>query len=171
MPSSRRGEGIGYYGLTNNTAMAIGPMVGLFLHDFYSFPVIFLSALTSCSLGWIMARSSGRRRRAGQAGTCLARPLHPDQRHPGGIDLLLLSIPYGMTTTYVAMYAKEMGIQKGTGIFFTLMAAGMAISRIFSGRQVDKGRITQVIALGMYLACGCFFVLSACETLMSWIRY
>lgn len=37
-----------------------------------------------------------------------------------------------MTTTYVAMYAKEMGIQKGTGIFFTLMAAGMAISRIFS---------------------------------------
>lgn len=36
------------------------------------------------------------------------------------------------------------------------MAAGMAISRIFSGRQVDKGRITQVIALGMYLACGCF---------------
>ena len=66
------------------------------------------------------------------------------------------------------MYAKEMGIQKGTGIFFTLMAVGMAISRIFSGRQVDKGRITQVIALGMYLACGCFFVLSACETLMSW---
>lgn len=33
---------------------------------------------------------------------------------------------------------------------------------------MDKGRITQVIALGMYLACGCFFVLSACETLMSW---
>ena len=32
MPSSRRGEGIGYYGLMNNIAMAIGPMVGLFLH-------------------------------------------------------------------------------------------------------------------------------------------
>lgn len=33
MPSSRRGEGLGYYGLTNNTAMSIGPMFGLFLHD------------------------------------------------------------------------------------------------------------------------------------------
>ena len=31
MPSERRGEGLGYYGLTNNTAMSIGPMVGLFL--------------------------------------------------------------------------------------------------------------------------------------------
>lgn len=30
MPSSRRGEGLGYYGLTNNTAMSIGPMFGLF---------------------------------------------------------------------------------------------------------------------------------------------
>lgn len=75
---------------------------------------------------------------AGQAGTCLARPLILIKGIPAGIDLLLLSIPYGMTTTYVAMYAKEMGIQKGTGIFFTLMAAGMAISRIFSGRQWTK---------------------------------
>ena len=33
MPSSRRGEGLGYYGLTNNIAMSIGPMFGLFLHD------------------------------------------------------------------------------------------------------------------------------------------
>lgn len=145
------------------------PMVGLFLHDFYSFPVIFLSALTSCSLGWIMASLV----RTPPKEPVKRAPVSLDRfilikGIPAGIDLLLLSIPYGMTTTYVAMYAKEMGIQKGTGIFFTLMAAGMAISRIFSGRQVDKGRITQVIALGMYLACGCFFVLSACETLMSW---
>ena len=33
MPSSRRGEGLGYYGLSNNIAMAVGPMSGLFLHD------------------------------------------------------------------------------------------------------------------------------------------
>ena len=33
MPSARRGEGLGYYGLTNNMAMSIGPMTGLFLHD------------------------------------------------------------------------------------------------------------------------------------------
>ena len=80
MPSSRRGEGIGYYGLTNNTAMAIGPMVGLFLHDFYSFPVIFLSALTSCSLGWIMAS--------------LVRtpPKEPVKRAPVSLDRFILIV-------------------------------------------------------------------------------
>ena len=45
-----------------------------------------------------------------------------------------------MTTNYVAMYAKEIGIHATTGFFFTFMAVGMAISRIFSGRIVDRGK-------------------------------
>ena len=179
MPSSRRGEVSGYSGLTNNTAMAIGPMVGLFLHDFYSFPVIFLSALTSCSLGWIMASlvRTPPKEPVKRAPVSLDRFILV-KGIPAGVDLLMLSIPYGMTTTYVAMYARQIGITHGMGVFFTLMAVGMAISRIFSGRQVDKGRVTRVIAWGMYLVCLCFFALSSCamlmrlnETLSLWIFF
>ena len=87
---------------------------------------------------------------------------------PAGISLLLLSIPYGMTTNYVAMYAKQIGITSSTGFFFTLMAIGLAVSRLFSGKLVDKGMITQVIHAGMYLVCFCFFGLSACGWLIGW---
>lgn len=66
------------------------------------------------------------------------------------------------------MYAQEIGIEVSSGLYFTFMAVGMAVSRIFSGKQVDKGRITLVISLGMYLACASFFALAACETLMEW---
>lgn len=45
---------------------------------------------------------------------------------------------------------------------------GLAVSRMFSGRQVDKGRITLVISLGMYLAAASFFGLAALERLMQW---
>ena len=49
MPSSRRGEGLGYYGLSNNIAMAVGPMSGLFLHDAgMSYTSIFCCSLGSC---------------------------------------------------------------------------------------------------------------------------
>ncbi len=85
-----------------------------------------------------------------------------------GISLLLLSIPYGMTTTYVAMYAAEIGISVNSGLYFTFMAMGLAVSRLFSGRQVDKGRITLVISLGMYLAAATFFLLAALKELMHW---
>ena len=150
MPSSRRGEGLGYYGLANNIAMSVGPMVGLFLHDAYSFEVIFVCSLISCSLGFAMASLV----KAPVKAPVKREPVSLDRfilvkGIPAGADLLMLSIPYGMTTTYVAMYARQIGITHGMGVFFTLMAVGMAISRIFSGRQVDQGRVTRVLAWGM----------------------
>ena len=61
---------------------------------------------------------------------------------PAGLSLLLLSIPYGMTTNYVAMYARQMGLNTQTGFFFTFMAVGMRISRIFSGKTGGSRKIT-----------------------------
>ncbi|NDW12392.1 MFS transporter [Bacteroides sp. 214] len=168
-PSSRRGEAIGYYGLMNNMAMSIGPMVGLFMHDAYSFETIFTCSLISGSIGFLMA--------------CLVKtpkkepvesePISLDRFFlikgiPAGISLLLLSIPYGMTTTYVAIYAQHIGISVNTGLFFTFLAVGMAVSRLFAGKQVDKGRITEIISAGFYVVCTCFFLLAACGTLIKY---
>lgn len=170
MPSSRRGEGLGYYGLSNNIAMAVGPMSGLFLHDAgMSFTTIFCCSLGSCMAGFVCA-------------SLVKTPYKPPVKRepisldrfillkgiPAGISLLLLSIPYGMTTNYVAMYAKQIGINATTGFFFTFMAIGMAISRIFSGKIVDRGKITQVISAGLYLVVFSFFLLSACVYLINW---
>lgn len=120
-PSSRRGEAVGYYGLMNNTAMSFGPMIGLFMHDIYSFETIFACSLISGTIGFVAA--------------CLVKtpPKQPVKREPisldrfvllkgipAGIALLLLSIPYGMTSTYVAMYAKEIGITLNSGCFLLL---------------------------------------------------
>ena len=170
MPSSRRGEGLGYYGLANNTAMSIGPMTGLFLHDASAgYTFIFCCSLGACLIGLLCAYLVKTPYKA----PVKKEPISLDRfillkGIPAGISLLLLSIPYGMTTNYVAMYAKQIGITSSTGFFFTLMAIGMAVSRLFSGKQVDKGKITQVIQAGMYLVCLCFFALSACGWSASW---
>ena len=56
MPSSRRGEGLGYYGLANNIAMSIGPMTGLFLHDAaVGYTFIFSCSLGACLIGLLCA--------------------------------------------------------------------------------------------------------------------
>lgn len=164
MPSSRRGEGLGYYGLTNNLAMSVGPMFGLFLHNAgHSYITIFSYALGAGILGMIAAYAVKTEHKP----PVKREPISLDRfilikGLPAGLSLMLLSIPYGMTTNYVAMYAKQIGINAETGYFFTLMAAGMAISRLFSGKIVDKGKITEVITAGMYLVCLCFFGLTAC---------
>ena len=170
MPASRRGEGLGYYGLSNNIAMAVGPMSGLFLHDAgTSYPVIFCTSLASCLIGLFCAS----RVKTPYKPPVQREPISLDRfillkGIPAGISLLLLSIPYGMATNYVAMYAKQIGIHTSTGLFFTFMAIGMAISRIFSGKIVDRGKVTQVISAGMYLVVFSFFLLSACVYIISW---
>ena len=170
MPSSRRGEGLGFYGLTNNLAMSVGPMFGLFLHNAgTSYDTLFAYGFGSCLLGLTAA-------------SLVKTPYKPPVKRepvsldrfillkglPAGASLLLLSIPYGMTTNYVAMYARQIGITAETGFFFTCMAVGMAVSRLFSGRLVDKGKITEVIQAGFYLVCLSFFLLAGCGWLMTW---
>ena len=169
MPSSRRGEGIGYYGLANNIAMSLGPMTGLFLHDYYSFTVIFLSALGCCLAGLVMAslvKTPVKPRIERDSPISLDRFILL-KGIPVGIDLLLISIPYGITTTYVAMYAKSIGVVSGTGLFFTFMALGMAVSRMFSGRQVEHEKITQVIMAGIGIVIFCYIGLFICEPLFA----
>ena len=44
IPDSRRGEGMGWYGMAMTIAMAIGPMIGLWVVQNYSFDGLFLLA-------------------------------------------------------------------------------------------------------------------------------
>lgn len=169
LPADRRGEGLGYFGLTNNFAMSIGPMLGLMLHGTVSYDIIFAIAFTATLVGLIAAalvKTPAKPR-------TVREPLSLDRfilkrGIPAGISLLLMSVPYGMTTNYVALYADQMGLYVNTGLFFTFMAVGMAISRIFSGRLVDRGHLTQLIAWGMYVVLLCFALLAVCRYIIEW---
>lgn len=91
LPSSRRGEGLGYYGMANNLAMSFGPMIGLFMHESFSYEVIFSCSLISCFLGFIMAYLvKTPYKQPGQEGTDLARPFLPGERALGR-DFLIIA--------------------------------------------------------------------------------
>lgn len=169
MPSERRGEGLGYYGLTNNIAMSAGPMTGLFLHGLLSYELIFTVGLLSCLAGFFLAASV----RVPAKPKVERPPLSLDRfiltkGIPAGLSLMLLSIPYGATTNFVAMYVREMGLDAEPGFFFVLMAAGMGVSRIFAGKYVDRGHVTECIHYGFFLVVAAFALLGGCGRLTDW---
>lgn len=169
MPSERRGEGLGYYGLANNIAMSLGPMTGLFLHKSLPYEAIFTLAMSACFAGLILA-------------LCVKAPVKPKTKRPAlsldrfillkgipaSIALLLLSIPYGATTNFVAMYVEEMGLHVTSGFYFVLLAIGMGVSRLFAGKYVDRGYVTDCIHYGFYFVIAAFLLLSLCAQLISW---
>lgn len=150
LPISRQGEGIGYFGLSSTIAMAIGPVIGLIMYDKFPFVILFYGALISGTVGFIFA-------------TLVKMPKLEKTTHdealsfdrflllkglPIGVNFMLLGIPYGMVTTYIAMYGRILGVSGSSGTFFIMMALGLVISRLFSGKHVDKGRIALVIKTG-----------------------
>ena len=155
MPSSRRGEGLGYYGVTNNLAMAFGPMAGLFIVASGNYNLLFATSLATGITGLcfsLLVRTTKE-----PTGEKKSQPLSADRFFlKEGIracfSFFLLAIPYGMTTSFVAIYANQAGMTQNTGFFFTIMAAGLIASRLHSGKLVDKGFITQTIKTGICIA-------------------
>ena len=152
MPASKRGEGLGYYGMAMNLSMAIGPVAGLFLYDRYNFDVIFFTAITSGFLGLIAALMI---KAPVKIHVVHDQPLSLDrfllvQGIPIGINVIFIAVSYGMILSFAAMYGKEIGV-KNTGMFFTMMAIGIAVSRIFSGKLVDRGKIHFASLMGLLI--------------------
>lgn len=173
MPSSRRGEGLGYYGLANNVAMALGPMTGLFLHTAITFSAIFIVGLAVTMAGLLCAvcvKARVPQSLRQRPPHIVRRPVHVSLDRfilikglPVSLSLLMLSMPYGATTNYVAVYAREIGITSHSGFFFTLMALGMGMARIVAGKRVDKGYVTQCIHVGYYPVIAAFLLLGLCR--------
>lgn len=169
-PSSRRGEAVGYYGLMNNIAMSTGPMVGIYMHEVgVDYSNIFLTSLASCVCGLIAAslvkttyKKPEKRSPVSLDRFILLKGI------PASISLLLLSIPYGCTTNYVAMYVKQIGLDVSSAFFFVLMAIGMGVSRLFAGKWVDRGLVTETISRGFWLIIPAFFFLGMCRLFMAW---
>lgn len=155
MPSSRRGEGLGYYGVTNNLAMAFGPMAGLFIISSGNYTLLFLTSLLTGTVGLILGalvRAPRRELKENVEFKLSADRFFMKEGIRACIAFMLLAIPYGMTTSYMALYAKSVGITHNAGLFFTVMAAGLIASRLHSGKQVDRGYITETIRLGICIA-------------------
>ena len=155
MPSSRRGEGLGYFGVTNNLAMAFGPMTGLFLIEGGNYTLLFGAALLVACVGLMFAVLVKVKWR--QPREKVDKVFSIDRfillaGIPASVAFFMLAIPYGMTSSYIAIYASEVGITSGVGIFFTVQGAGLIVSRLLSGKRVDKGFITQTIVRGIAIA-------------------
>lgn len=164
VPSEHRGEGIGYFGVANNIAMAVGPMTGLFVYEHLSFNAIFLGCMACSFLAALFASRIKTK----------VRP--PVKRPPisldrfilikgllAGVSFLLLAFAYGQISNYIALYAKEMSLTISSGLFFTVYAVGLIASRLFAGKRIDQGKVTQTISLGLGITVFALLGLGLCH--------
>ena len=153
---SRRAEGIGYYGLSNNLAMAVGPTIAIYMYDIVpDFHYMFAMSLATSGIGLLfLSRIKPRERQVVKE----KPPMSLDRFFllkgwREGVTTACFSFSYGVLSTYLAIYGeKELGITSGTGTFFMLMAIGLIASRLLGGRSLRQGRITHNAGEGMVMS-------------------
>lgn len=156
LPSSRRNEGIGFYGLSNNLAMAIAPSAGIYIYSATSnFALLFWIALILALAGFFCSTTVKLPKRA----TVPGKPkLSLDHFFLGkawlmAINICFFGLCWGVMSNYVAIYGKEqLGITDGTGLFFMILSTGLVLARLFGRKRLRAGLITQSCAIGVCLS-------------------
>ncbi|MDE6810841.1 MAG: MFS transporter [Muribaculaceae bacterium] len=156
LPSSRRNEGIGYYGLSNNLAMAVAPSTGIWIYGATgNFSLLFWISLVVALLGFICASSIRLRRRQPVADKPKISLDHFFLTRGWllAVNITLFGLCWGVMSNYVALYGKEkLGITDGTGIFFLLLSGGLMLSRFIGVKELRKGRLTRNAIEGALLS-------------------
>ena len=159
LPSSRRNEGIGYYGLSNNLAMAIAPSIGIWLYRVCnSFDILFWTAFIVAGLGMLVDATvkihKAPQRKVAVKGNRLPH-LSLDRFFLTrawlmAVNIALFSFCFGVLSNYLAIYSKQvLQITTGTGTYFMLLSIGLFVSRLQGARQLRAGRLTQNAAGGI----------------------
>ena len=141
IPSKRRGEGMGFYGLAINLAMSLAPLVAVAVYDHHGFHplvwlamgVAFIGVISVCLIRY-PRREKMQRPPFSLDRFILIRAL------PAGLSYMLIAIPYGMVVSFAVLYGKEINVPN-PGYFFIFMAIGVGTARLISGRLVDRGKI------------------------------
>ena len=160
LPSSRRTEGIGYYGLSNNLAMATAPTIGIWLYQFTnSFEFLFWLALIVACAGWLidstvdLSRKDEGGRRKENCSTLSLDRFFLTRGWLLGLNMVAFGFSFGVLSNYLAIYGKEvMGITGGTGTYFLLCSVGLILSRLQGSKALRAGRVTHNAATGMIIS-------------------
>lgn len=153
LPSSRRNEGIGYYGLSNNIATAIAPSVALWIYAAVGrYTELFWLSLAVAMVGLGINSTLKLRPRPKVASK---EKLSFDRfiflkGWALGLCMVAFAFSYGVLATYIAIYGKqELGIEAGTGVFFLLLALGLILSRVTGTPSLRKGLVMRNAQLGI----------------------
>jgi MFS family permease len=145
VPASRRAEGLGYSGVASILGVARAPWIGLWIFDQGGWRLLCLEAAV---LNMIMALIAWRL----PPDTPHARParaMRPSELVEwriliGAVTLFLYSFSYGGITSFVAVYAEQMGVAP-RALYFTVFCLMIVATRPFLGRYADRVGHSRVI--------------------------
>lgn len=174
MPAERRGEGIGYFGLSYTFAQSLGPLTGFWLYSHYDFNVIFIIAFGCACFGLLSILPISLPSLEIPKSTQIDEPVSLDRfllvkGLPCILLLLLVGYGYGTLSNFIGLYCADSTFECNPALFFLIFAIGVVISRLLSAKAINNDKVISVALFGAILVAGGLFSLAFCTS--SWMFF
>jgi len=145
LPKEKYSSGLGYYSLAQVITQAVGPSVGLELINLAGFHVTY--AITACTMLIaavlaVMIKSNFKRIR--KLHLTFNNIIAKEALLPAGLQFLTIFASTGVNV-FLYLFARERGITGNPGLYFTVSAVTMIITRPLAGRLTDRYGLVKIV--------------------------
>lgn len=167
VPKSRKGAGMGYFAMSMNLAVVIGPFIGLSLLQFISFDTYFIVLSILMVISFLCTLIVRIEEREAIEKVTLAIKFK-DLIEPKAIPIALISglvgVAYASILSFVPVYAEAIGLATTASYFFLVFAVVMIAFRPYLGRAFDEKGPRYVLIPSLLIFAAGLIVLGFTET-------
>lgn len=152
IPPRRRGEGMGYFGLSGNLALALGPTLGLALADVVSFKQLFLLCAVLGLAAFLFASRISYKKVEKNEQEIEKRKWDVYEKtalHPSFL-LFFITVTFGGIASFLPLYTAQKDIS-GIQWYFLIYALTLMLSRTFAGKLYDQKGHRAIFIPGAFL--------------------
>lgn len=150
IPQKRRGEGLGFFGMSMTVAMAVGPMIAMAIVGKGGYNTLFYSAVAFSAVGLMLIFTLRPPKIEPVKPRFTLKGLFEKSAIPVSVTTLMTQIPYGGIISFIALYGRKIGVMN-SGSFFLIFSVSIAVARVLSGRIYDKTGPKKVALAGLLL--------------------
>ncbi|MGG1630377.1 MFS transporter [Rossellomorea sp. NRS-1567] len=149
IPPQRKGEGLGYFAMSMNLAVVVGPFLSLALIRWIPYTSLFMGLAWVivigflCSFGIQVTEDDVVKEDVSKRLTL--KDLMEVKAIPIALVGFLTSFAYSGIMSFISVYAKSVGLFESVSLFFVVFAAAMLLSRPYTGRLYDRSGPNSVI--------------------------
>ena len=138
IPAKRRGEGMGYYGLFGNIAIAIGPALGLILADTLHFKLLFIICGLLGLIAWVLA-SFIRYKKVDPITkpSSMKFDIYEKSAVQPAILVFFITVTFGGIAAFLPLYTVQQDVS-GIHWYFLIYAAALMVTRLYAGQIYDR---------------------------------
>ena len=156
IPQSRRGEGIGYFMLSNSLASILGPFISISLQNSGAYTEMFIFGTMMSFTSFILilpVRRLPRKENLEQIGHGISSYIEKSALRVS-LVMFLFFFTYSGVLTFIAPYGAELGLEVYASVFFIAVSVSTLFCRLFLGRIYDihGENVALIPPLLMYIA-------------------